>query len=171
MTMEIPAGQCWIMVDVEGKDGPARHKMRMFGAGVVDTGASFHGFGDTQQVAVEFRQWVDYVVARRRPVFWSDNPAFDWQWINHMFNKHDIPNPFGWSARRIGDFYAGLVGDINATSEWKSLRITPHDHNPINDCRGNVEALKRIMAGERAPGREIAIAGTSTSRTEIKEVV
>jgi hypothetical protein len=30
-----------------------------------------------------------------------------------------------------------------------SNRTTAHDHNRVNDAMGNVEALERILAGER----------------------
>jgi len=56
---------------------------------------------------------------------------------------------FGHSARRIGDFYAGLVGDFGRSSEWKRLRISRHDHHPVNDAMGNVESFARMRAGER----------------------
>jgi len=84
-----------------------------------------------------------------RPVFVSDNPAFDWQWINDLFHRTLGRNPFGHSARRISDFYAGLTGDFYNTQRWKSLRITVHDHNPVHDALGNVEAFERLLAGER----------------------
>ncbi len=58
-------------------------------------------------------------------------------------------NPFGHSARRIGDFYAGLVGDFTDASSWKKLRVTVHDHNPVHDAMGNLEAFERILSGER----------------------
>ena len=51
----------------------------------------------------------------------------------------------GHSARRISDFYAGLVGDFHDSQSWKKWRITPHDHNPVNDSLGNCEAFKRIL--------------------------
>jgi hypothetical protein len=41
------------------------------------------------------------------------------------------------------------VGDFRAASKWKKLRITKHDHNPVNDAMGNVEAFERILKGER----------------------
>lgn len=84
-----------------------------------------------------------------RPIFISDNPAFDWQWINDGFWRTLGKNPFGHSARRIGDFYAGLVGDITDASSWKKLRRTPHDHNPVHDALGNMEAFERLLHGER----------------------
>jgi hypothetical protein len=84
-----------------------------------------------------------------RPVFVSDNPAFDWQWINDGFHRHLGSNPFGHSGRRISDFYAGLMGDFYNTQKWKRFRVTPHDHNPVNDAMGNVEAFAALLEGKR----------------------
>lgn len=78
------------------------------------------------------------------PKFWSDNLAFDWQWINWLFHSNDLPNPFGFSGRRIGDFYAGLNNDFTKTVQWKRWRVTAHTHDPLDDVRGNLEAFKRI---------------------------
>lgn len=75
------------------------------------------------------------------PVFVSDNPAFDWQWVAAEFARAGINNPFGFSARRIGDYAAGLKGKFKDANSWKRHRITTHDHNPVNDARGNAEAL------------------------------
>ena len=80
-----------------------------------------------------------------RPVFVSDNPAFDWQWINYYFHHTLKMNPFGWSARRIGDYYAGIKGNFWRSTDWKKLRETKHDHNPVNDAMGNVEAFDKIQ--------------------------
>jgi hypothetical protein len=48
-------------------------------------------------------------------------------------------NPFGYSGRRIGDMYCGMVKDSFA--KWKHLRRTKHDHHPVNDAKGNAEAI------------------------------
>jgi hypothetical protein len=72
----------------------------------------------------------------------SDNPAFDWQWINYYFHRYLGENPFGYSARRIGDVYCGAMGNMRA--KWKHLRKTVHDHHPVNDAKGNAEAF-RVM--------------------------
>lgn len=51
-------------------------------------------------------------------------------------------NPFGFSGRRIGDLYCGMKMDTGLNREWKKLfRKTKHDHNPVNDAKGNAEAL------------------------------
>ena len=137
-------------VDVEapfGVGSPAVGDMTEFGAVEAKGRAVFHGYGHDAEVMGRFERWV-LRVSRGRPVFVSDNPAYDWQWINFYFWKHLGRNPFGHSARRIGDFYAGLCGDFYRGG-WKKLRITKHDHNPVNDAMGNLEAFERMMAGER----------------------
>lgn len=76
-----------------------------------------------------------------RPVFVSDNPAFDFQWPSHYCARIDAPNPFGFSGRRIGDLYAGLTRKWSAASDWKKFRKTAHTHDPVDDALGNAEAL------------------------------
>ena len=83
-----------------------------------------------------------------QPVMVSDNPAFDWQWVNDGFLVGIGRNPFGHSARRIGDFYAGLRRDFRKTQEWKRRRVTRHTHDPVDDATGNAEAFARILGGE-----------------------
>ena len=87
---------------------------------------------------LKFHDWIK-ANSKGRPIFISDNPAFDWQWINYYFHYYLGENPFGYSARRIGDLYCGLVKDTHA--KWKHLRRTTHDHNPVNDAKGNAEAI------------------------------
>lgn len=132
--------------------------MSEFGAVEFKTLATFHGHlsyplpsirytEDWRLVFERFAEWLSHFDGR--PTLVSDNPAYDWQWINYHFHHLFGKNPMGFSARRIGDFYAGLVGDIHKSNDWKHLRITKHDHNPVQDAMGNVEAVKRMLAGER----------------------
>lgn len=99
-----------------------------------------------------FAAWVVDVCddGRARPIFVSDNPAYDWMWVAAGFDVADLPNPFGHSARRIGDFAAGLAERWGASSAWKRQRRTPHDHNPVHDCLGNTEALAVLLAEAQA---------------------
>ena len=144
-----------IFVDVEaGFDSPCpgvgATGMTEFGAVEFDSRMTFHGKpqnGEWIKTMMEFEKWLKQFSGR--PIFVSDNPAYDWQWINHWFHRTLGHNPFGHSARRIGDFYAGLVGDFRNASAWKRLRITPHTHDPVMDALGNVEAFKRLLEGER----------------------
>lgn len=90
----------------------------------------------------EFLVWVKDTNKNGKPVFISDNPAFDWMWISYYFDRYHMDNPFGWSARRIGDLYCGMVKNAGKNGEWKRLlRKTRHTHNPVDDAMGNAEAL------------------------------
>jgi len=100
-------------------------------------------FDDPKTVMKTFADWLDQH-SKGRPVFVSDNLAFDWQFINYYFHRFVGRNPFGFSGRRIGDLYAGLVKDAHKATEWKKYRRTTHTHNPVDDARGNAEALARL---------------------------
>jgi hypothetical protein len=100
------------------------------------------GFDEPAEVMERLESWV-LENSRGRPVFFSDNLAFDWQFVNWYFHTFLGRNPFGWSGRRIGDLYCGMVKDAHAP--WKHLRKTPHDHHPVNDARGNAEALLALI--------------------------
>jgi len=157
----------YIVVDVEA-DGQIPHKYSMvcFGAVIVDEklDKTFYGetkpisdlwvpdalavsgfsredhlkFDDPAKVMKEFAEWIK-LNSKGQPIFISDNPAFDWSFINWYFHMYHGSNPFGFSARRIGDLYCGLVKDTRA--KWKHLRKTVHDHNPVNDAKSNAECL------------------------------
>lgn len=101
-------------------------------------------FSEPVDVMDSFYHWIMETNTSGRPIFMSDNNSFDWQWINYYFHKYSPQgkNPFGYSSRRISDLYCGLVKDSKAS--WKHLRKTKHDHNPINDAKGNAEALLAI---------------------------
>lgn len=136
-----------IFVDCEG-DGhasPATGRMTEFGAVYFPTKETFYGKDDSEETFKKFLAWINKVCGRGRAIFVSDNPAYDWQWINYGFDRFGIKNPFGHSARRIGDFAAGLQGDFTQTQDWKRWRKTPHDHNPVHDAMGNVEAFERLL--------------------------
>jgi DNA polymerase III epsilon subunit-like protein len=100
-------------------------------------------FDEPKAVMEDFEAWLA-ARTKSRPIFVSDNPAFDWQFVNYYFHRFLGRNPFGISGRRIGDLYAGLVKDASKASEWKKYRVTSHTHNPVDDARGNAEALKKF---------------------------
>ena len=158
-----------VFVDCEASGPcPGKGELTEFGAVAWRTRETFHGVliasrprddkpelsevigerRDAHAVYTAFEQWLSKVCTDR-PIFVSDNPAFDWQWINVGFHSELDRNPFGHSARRISDFYAGLMGDFTKTMGWKRPRVTPHDHHPVHDAMGNVEAFERLLKGER----------------------
>lgn len=96
-------------------------------------------------VMAEARDWVTAITGGKRAIFWSDNPAFDWQWWNWYCHKYLGDNPAGFSARRIGDLDAGRRGEPLNSLAWKKHRVTAHTHNPVDDARGNAEGLRWIL--------------------------
>lgn len=160
-----------IVVDVESDGPiPNKFSMVCFGAVVVDHNGlnnTFYGttkpisetylpdalkisgisreqhltFPDPKVTMGEFAKWLASLKTNPDDSlsFWSDNPAYDWQFINYYFHMFYGTNPFGYSARRIGDLYAGVKG--YAYASWKHLRQTCHSHNPVDDAKGNAEAL------------------------------
>lgn len=94
--------------------------------------------------AGEMRRFAEWVKENNRggePVFVSDNPAFDWQWISYYTQLFLGHNPFNHSGRRVGDFCAGLEGDWTATRVYRELGVTEHTHNPADDARRVAEGL------------------------------
>lgn len=163
----------YIVVDVEA-DGeiPYKYSMVCFGAVVVEPTLTktFYGkvkpisktyieesltvsgfnreeheqFDEPEKVMKEFAEWIKEN-SKGRPIFISDNLAFDWQWINYYFHTYLGYNPFSYSGRRIGDLYCGMKMNTSLNAEWKRLyRKTKHDHNPVNDAIGNAEALLKM---------------------------
>ena len=162
----------WYVVDVES-DGPipVKYSMVCFGAVPVARHAELSFYAETKPISKEwvsealavsgftraqheafgepdvamrgFVEWVEGT-SQGRPTFVSDNLAYDWQWINWYCHYFVGRNPFGFSGRRIGDLYAGLKGNAGMSSDWKRLCRTKHPHNPVDDARGNAEALLAI---------------------------
>jgi len=160
----------WIIVDVES-DGPApgidMYSMISFGAVVLDTklDKTFKGltapisdlwnpaalaisnitreehmtYPRPMETMKKFDAWLKEL--NDQVVLVSDNPAYDWQWMNHYFYKYIGSNPFGFSARRIGDIHSGLCKDYKAATSWKKYRKTKHTHDPVDDAKGNAEAI------------------------------
>lgn len=161
----------YVVVDVEA-DGPIPNKYSMvcFGAVIVEpsltktfygqtkpisdlwipdalavsgfTREQHLGFDDPKEVMQKFDEWLKQN-CKGQPIIISDNILFDGMFMSYYFNYYLGKNPFGWSGRRIGDLYCGLVKDGYA--KWKHLRKTSHTHHPIDDARGNAEALLEIQ--------------------------
>ena len=112
------------------------------------TGVSFEtqkGWRDPALVMADAVEWLKQRTEGKRAVLWSDNPAFDWSFWNWYCHKFVGHNPAGFSMRRIGDLDAGRRGEPLTTSAWKKRRETSHTHNPVDDARGNAEALRWIL--------------------------
>jgi hypothetical protein len=170
----------YIFVDVEARGiSPVNGTMTEFGCVNYRNKATFHGVlyegtpdpenpaipivgemvNSDLQMAQKLSKWLREQCKNDRPIFVSDNVAYDWMWIAGMFDKAGIDNPFGYSGRRISDFWAGVNLKFSNTQSWKKFRKTPHDHNPVNDAMGNVEAFEKIIDISSKKRHEVIVAG------------
>ena len=157
----------YVMVDIES-DGPipGDYSMICFGAVIVEPELTrtFYGrlkpisdkfipdalavsgfsreatleFEEPKAVMESFRNWIK-AECKGRSLFISDNNGFDWQFINWYFHHFLGNNPFGFSSTNLGSLYKGMQKDTFVN--FKHLRKTKHTHNPVDDARGNAEAL------------------------------
>lgn len=95
-------------------------------------------FKDPLYIMYEFYNWL-MENTNGKPILISDNNGYDASWINWYMLTYVGKNPFGWSSRRIGDLFCGFYNDM--FYKWKKHRITSHTHNPVDDAKGNAEAL------------------------------
>lgn len=158
-----------IVVDVEA-DGPipGKHSMVCFGAVLVDKhgklDTTFYGktkpisdsfipealavsgftreqhenFDDPLKVMTEFNNWLTSL-GEGAKILYSDNNQFDGSWMNYYFHTYIGKNPFGYSSHRIGNIFQGFYND--PYYKWKKHRSTKHTHDPVDDAKGNAEAL------------------------------
>ncbi len=159
-----------IMVDIES-DGPipGDYSMISFGAVLVEPSLkrTFYGqlkpisskylpnalavsrfsrketesFDDPAEVMNQFAEWIA-ANSNGRPQFISDNNGFDWQFINWYFHRFMGANPFGHSSSNLGSLYKGMMKDTFV--DFKHLRKTAHTHHPVDDAKGNAEALLQM---------------------------
>ena len=157
----------YILVDVEA-DGPipGDYSMISFGAVLVTPGLdqTFYGqlkpisekfvpealavsghsreqtlnFDEPVKVMEQFAGWIREV-SRDQPILISDNNGFDWMFICWYFHHFLGRNPFGHSSQNLGSLYKGLTKDV--FKNFKHLRKTKHTHHPVDDAKGNAEAL------------------------------
>jgi len=101
-------------------------------------------FPPADLVIRDFVNWVDTMSAatKSRPLFISDNNGFDWQFVNWYCHHFVGSNPFGFSSTNLGSLYKGIVKDM--FKNFKHLRKTKHTHNPVDDAKGNAEALLEL---------------------------
>jgi hypothetical protein len=97
------------------------------------------------EAKVGILRFADWVRTVEKPMFISDNNGFDWQFVNWYFHHFLGSNPFGFSSTNLGSLYKGMVK--NTRENFKHLRRTKHTHHPVDDARGNAEAM--LTMGER----------------------
>lgn len=95
-------------------------------------------FDEPTRVMGDLAAWVGEKSVGR-PIFVSDNNGYDWSFVNWYFHRCTGANPFGFSSMNLGSLYKGAVRDVFQT--FKHLRRTRHTHHPVDDARGNAEAM------------------------------
>lgn len=161
----------YIMVDVES-DGPipGDYSMISFGAVLVNENldTTFYGrlkpisdnyllevlavsgytrndtlsFDDPKKIMEDFKEWL-IAISSVKLVFISDNNGYDWMFICWYLVHFTGSNPFGHSSQNLGSIYKGIVK--NTSLNFKHLRKTKHTHHPVDDAKGNAEALLDII--------------------------
>lgn len=161
----------YVMVDVE-TDGPipGDYSMIAFGAIIVEPplDKTYHGlihpvsknwmpealkisgytreqtekFHDPIIELMKFETWLKEN-AGEQPMFVSDNNGFDFMFMCWYFWHFLERCPFGHSSTNLGSLYKGLVK--NTHKNFKHLRDTRHSHNPVDDARGNAEAMLKMQ--------------------------
>ena len=98
-------------------------------------------FNDPKLAIGYFDTWlnIELVSKNIRPMFISDNNGFDWQFVNYYFWKFLGRNPFGHSSTNLSSIYKGMRKNVR--ENFKYLRKTKHTHNPVDDAKGNAEAM------------------------------
>ncbi len=158
----------YVMVDIEA-DGPipGDYSMVSLGAVIVEPGLerTFYGqlrpisekwipealavsghsreetlaFEEPAVVMTRFAEWLARETRGSGPRFVSDNDGFDWMFVCWYFHHFTGRCPFGFSSTNLGSLYKGLAKDVFVTFEH--LRKTAHTHHPVDDAKGNAEAM------------------------------
>lgn len=102
-------------------------------------------FDDPKVAMINFKNWIA-THCKDRPIFISDNNGFDWMFVCWYFHHFLGSNPFGFSSQNLGSLYKGLVRDT--FKNFKHLRQTAHTHHPVDDAKGNAEALLQMKKTE-----------------------
>ena len=94
----------------------------------------------------KFAAWVEEN-SNGRAIFWADNNGFDWQFINYYMWRFNGSNPFGFSSQNINSLWKGI--NRNVYTSFKHLRKNKHTHHPVDDAKGNAEAMLAMRDDKR----------------------
>lgn len=99
------------------------------------------------EVVDRLATWTAEHAGPGRPILLSDNIFFDGMWLNCLLDTENSPPLFGYSGRRIGDFYAGIHHDFWNSNEWKKIAVgVRHTHYPADDAYANVLKFRKILS-------------------------
>jgi len=102
----------------------------------------------------KFMQFIDNTNSGGKPLFFSDNNGYDYMFTHWYFMHFLEEDPFGWTSRNLQDIFRGMKKDFR-NREFKKLRKTKHDHNPVHDAQGNAEVLIHMIQHMGLKGLQI----------------
>lgn len=97
-------------------------------------------YNDPKEVMQQLKNWIfEHHTGNRPPLFISDNNGFDFMFVAWYFHHFIGDNPFRHTSQNLNSIYKGMVGSV--FKNFKHLRKTEHTHHPVDDVKGNAEAL------------------------------
>lgn len=122
-------------------------------------------FPQAEHTMLAFREWAQSQQERlqgQRMVLVGDNPGFDFGFLTYYCERFGFSNPFGHSARRLGDLFSGWKGNLNNTRGWQKWTRQRHTHHAKDDAtklaqgflalRQRLETRPQASEGARSPG-------------------
>ena len=109
---------------------------------------------DLHDAADKIRSWVLRSVSRGDPaVFVGYCANFDWSFVNDMFHRTGVENPFGYKALDIRAFAMGLLKrpwmSLNQETILPAIGLQPLSeadaHNALADARHQANMLSKLI--------------------------
>lgn len=104
------------------------------------------------EVMEDFYAWVKEVSPKNtRPLFLGYNASFDWQFINHYFDKYIGENPFRYDPVDIKSYYMGknkmLWTDISKKAIRRKYGLEENEipHNALFDAKEQAEIFEELL--------------------------
>lgn len=105
--------------------------------------------------AAEFASWIRQVSGNTRPVFTAFNASFDWSFVNDLFVRAGIDNPFGYTALDMKAFYMGLSGcswdETRSSRLPEALQPSPvREHHALDDAVAQAMVFGKMLNYSRS---------------------
>ena len=102
--------------------------------------ARAQSFSPPEVETIRFCEWLDRLsnFGEHRLMFISDNAGFDWSFVSYYLHLYCNRCPFGWSSISLTSLYKGMKKDLRVN--FKHLRKLAHNHNSLQDAKGNAIA-------------------------------
>ena len=110
---------------------------------------------DPAIAAAEFASWIRQVSDNTRPIFVAFNASFDWSFVNDLFVRAGIDNPFGYTALDMKAFYMGLSGcswdETRSSRLPEALQPSPvREHHALDDAVAQAIVFGKMLNYSRS---------------------